>query len=344
MIELLLLHDADPNSVWSGQTAEAIAQARGHLEVAARLRESSQHLVHSFRDWLIAAAHGREPGFLEHARASFDRVPRSSLEHLAVDLYDELDRRALDKHWTEVASARDVENSMLAPFLPIVDALPSDRQQSRQKLATLTEHRFTCLVEDTLAEIDKRCGHWDTDGNRPSRMFCPTTSPLSPGRLTATNLENVITFSGFDLSVSNTDGRDDGPQRATSLEALVAELQAENKMLRASNDSHVFEIARLRLALAQFAGDDAVTYASIDHGGDGGGGGGYRAAADEPVDVKAEMAAYTGQATTAIKELFTAAKLGDAATIEASRVQVEAAVRAIITFVASVVSARAQPF
>ena len=149
MVELLLLHDADPNTVWSGQTAEAVAQARGHLEVAARLRESSQHLVHSFRDWLMAVAHGREAGFLEHARASFDRVPRSSLEHLAVDLYDELDRRALDKHWTEVASPRDVENSMLAPFLPIVDALPSDRQQSRQKLATLSEHRFTCTMTST---------------------------------------------------------------------------------------------------------------------------------------------------------------------------------------------------
>jgi len=75
-------------------------------------------------------------------------------EELAVDVYDEVDRRETDALWnkTEVRS----QSTVPVPFLPVNPDYSATRNQGRQKLARLTHAEFAALVLDVLKEIRRR--------------------------------------------------------------------------------------------------------------------------------------------------------------------------------------------
>ena len=74
-------------------------------------------------------------------------------EELAIDVYDEVDRRETDKLWTRTESSLP---GVLVPFLPVNPDYSATRNQGRQKLARLTEQEFSSLVVDVLKEIKRR--------------------------------------------------------------------------------------------------------------------------------------------------------------------------------------------
>lgn len=159
MVSLLLAHGANPSSKDQGGTAaDAVARQVGNFTAAAHIAQAQTEIVRAFQWHLTTAipipAVEEEKAGLEAARQSLSELPPAELKGMLRDVYDELQRRWLDKLWR--SSGTDVNVAIPVPFLPIVFELPAVRQQSRQKLATLKEKRFTRLVHDLLEEVINR--------------------------------------------------------------------------------------------------------------------------------------------------------------------------------------------
>lgn len=78
-------------------------------------------------------------------------------EELAMDVYDEVDRRETDAVWlaTQNHSALVTETTVV-PFLPVNPEYSSTRNQGRQKLARFNAHEFATLVIDILSDAKRR--------------------------------------------------------------------------------------------------------------------------------------------------------------------------------------------
>ena len=173
-VELLLVYGADPAAVdLSGKTAAEHARAAGYSALAVRLAtaqyELSDRLSYflcnrrpdhgSGRHYLVPET-GPGPGDSKVARRKMTGLSNKVFEELAVDVYDEVDRRETDTLWsrTEVRS----QNTVPVPFLPVNPDYSATRNQGRQKLARLTQAEFGSLVLDVLKEIRRRQVEIDT--------------------------------------------------------------------------------------------------------------------------------------------------------------------------------------
>ena len=94
-------------------------------------------------------------------------------EELAIDVYDEVDRRETDSVWNTVEVAANAVSAgvgskpaaaasaggnaaVIIPFLPVNPEFGTTRNQGRQKLARLSGQEFEFLVTDILKEIRRR--------------------------------------------------------------------------------------------------------------------------------------------------------------------------------------------
>merc|ERR1712142_471502 len=88
------------------------------------------------------------------ARRKMTGLSNKEFEELAVDVYDEVDRRETDALWNKMESSSQA--SVLVPFLPVNPDYSATRNQGRQKLARLTPQEFSALVVDVLKEVRRR--------------------------------------------------------------------------------------------------------------------------------------------------------------------------------------------
>ncbi|XP_077378497.1 ARF GTPase-activating protein GIT2a isoform X9 [Festucalex cinctus] len=173
--ELLTVYGADPGAPDSnGKTPIDYAREAGHHELADRLVEIQYELTDRLAFYLC----GRKP---DHKNGQHFIVPQmadSSLdlselakaakkklqslsnhlfEELAMDVYDEVDRRETDAVWlaTQNHSALVTETTVV-PFLPVNPEYSSTRNQGRQKLARFNAHEFATLVIDILSDAKRR--------------------------------------------------------------------------------------------------------------------------------------------------------------------------------------------
>ncbi|PNJ82814.1 GIT2 isoform 1 [Pongo abelii] len=175
--ELLAVYGADPGTQdSSGKTPVDYARQGGHHELAERLVEIQYELTDRLAFYLC----GRKP---DHKNGQHFIIPqmadrRSSLdlselakaakkklqslsnhlfEELAMDVYDEVDRRETDAVWlaTQNHSALVTETTVV-PFLPVNPEYSSTRNQGRQKLARFNAHEFATLVIDILSDAKRR--------------------------------------------------------------------------------------------------------------------------------------------------------------------------------------------
>ncbi|MEQ2194328.1 glycerophosphoinositol permease, partial [Xenoophorus captivus] len=78
-------------------------------------------------------------------------------EELAMDVYDEVDRRETDAVWLATQNHSTlVTETTLVPFLPVNPEYSSTRNQGRQKLARFNAHEFATLVIDILSDAKRR--------------------------------------------------------------------------------------------------------------------------------------------------------------------------------------------
>uniref|UniRef100_A0A8C5UHG6 GIT ArfGAP 2 n=1 Tax=Malurus cyaneus samueli TaxID=2593467 RepID=A0A8C5UHG6_9PASS len=160
--ELLAVYGADPGTQDSnGKTPVDYARQGGHHELAERLVEIQYELTDRLAFYLC----GRKPG--EHNTFTLSPVPgcyrtvqtlsNHLFEELAMDVYDEVDRRETDAVWLATQNHSTlVTETTVVPFLPVNPEYSSTRNQGRQKLARFNAHEFATLVIDILSDAKRR--------------------------------------------------------------------------------------------------------------------------------------------------------------------------------------------
>ncbi|XP_026199811.1 ARF GTPase-activating protein GIT2a isoform X2 [Anabas testudineus] len=173
--ELLTVYGADPGALdSSGKTPIDYAREAGHHDLADRLVEIQYELTDRLAFYLC----GRKP---EHKNGQHFIVPQMAdssadlselakaakkklqslsnhlFEELAMDVYDEVDRRETDAVWLATQNHSTlVTETNVVPFLPVNPEYSSTRNQGRQKLARFNAHEFATLVIDILSDAKRR--------------------------------------------------------------------------------------------------------------------------------------------------------------------------------------------
>uniref|UniRef100_A0AAQ4R9D0 GIT ArfGAP 2 n=1 Tax=Gasterosteus aculeatus aculeatus TaxID=481459 RepID=A0AAQ4R9D0_GASAC len=180
--ELLTVYGADPGALDSnGKTPIDYAREAGHQDLADRLVEIQYELTDRLAFYLC----GRKPGMghlvdltvpqlvfmklcfvcsgldlSELAKAAKKKLKSLSnhlFEELAMDVYDEVDRRETDAVCLATQNHSTlVTETTVVPFLPVNPEYSSTRNQGRQKLARFNAHEFATLVIDILSDAKRR--------------------------------------------------------------------------------------------------------------------------------------------------------------------------------------------
>uniref|UniRef100_A0A8C6GUQ1 GIT ArfGAP 2 n=1 Tax=Mus spicilegus TaxID=10103 RepID=A0A8C6GUQ1_MUSSI len=174
--ELLAVYGADPGTQdSSGKTPVDYARQGGHHELAERLIEIQYELTDRLAFYLCGRKPDHKSGqhFLIPQRADSHSLDLSELakaakkklqslsnhlfEELAMDVYDEVDRRETDAVWLATQNHSTlVTETTVVPFLPVNPEYSSTRNQGRQKLARFNAHEFATLVIDILSDAKRR--------------------------------------------------------------------------------------------------------------------------------------------------------------------------------------------
>uniref|UniRef100_A0A3Q3ENQ7 G protein-coupled receptor kinase interacting ArfGAP 2a n=1 Tax=Labrus bergylta TaxID=56723 RepID=A0A3Q3ENQ7_9LABR len=158
--ELLTVYGADPGAPDSnGKTPIDYAREAGHHDLADRLVEVQYELTDRLAFYLCGRKPDHKSGqhFIVPQMADSDRVNNHLFEELAMDVYDEVDRRETDAVWLATQNHSTlVTETTVVPFLPVNPEYSSTRNQGRQKLARFNAHEFATLVIDILSDAKRR--------------------------------------------------------------------------------------------------------------------------------------------------------------------------------------------
>ncbi|XP_073078560.1 ARF GTPase-activating protein GIT2 isoform X9 [Manis javanica] len=253
--ELLAVYGADPGTQdSSGKTPADYARQGGHHELAERLVEIQYELTDRLAFYLC----GRKPDHKNGQHFIIPQMADSSLdlselakaakkklqslsnhlfEELAMDVYDEVDRRETDAVWLATQNHSTlVTETTVVPFLPVNPEYSSTRNQGRQKLARFNAHEFATLVIDILSDAKRR----------------QQGSPLSSSK---DNVELILKTINNQHSIESQDN--DQPDydsvasdEDTDLEAAASKanrqklqtLQSENSNLRKQSTTNIYQV------------------------------------------------------------------------------------------------------
>ncbi|PWA26894.1 hypothetical protein CCH79_00000895, partial [Gambusia affinis] len=180
--ELLAVYGADPGALdSSGKTPIDNARQAGHQELAERLVEIQYELTDQLTFYLCGRRPDHRNGqhfiipqmadsnglnsfvqssldlsdFAKAAKKKLQSLSNHQFEELAMDVYDEVDRRETDAVWLATQNHSTlVTDTTVVPFLP-----------GRQKLARFSAHEFATLVIDILADAKRR--QWGNSCDSP---------------------------------------------------------------------------------------------------------------------------------------------------------------------------------
>ncbi|XP_060048560.1 ARF GTPase-activating protein GIT2 isoform X9 [Erinaceus europaeus] len=253
--ELLAVYGADPATQDArGETPVDCARQGGHHGLAERLVEIQYELTDRLAFYLC----GRKPDHKNGQHFLIPQMADSSLdlselakaakkklqslsnhlfEELAMDVYDEVDRRETDAVWLATQNHSTlVTETTVVPFLPVNPEYSSTRNQGRQKLARFNAHEFATLVIDILSDARRR----------------QQGSPLSGSK---DNVELILKAVSSQHSVESQDNDqpdydsvasdEDADLEATAGKASrqkLQTLQSENSNLRKQSTASVYQV------------------------------------------------------------------------------------------------------
>ncbi|XP_053783840.1 ARF GTPase-activating protein GIT2 isoform X5 [Desmodus rotundus] len=253
--ELLAVYGADPGTQdSSGKTPVDYARQGGHHELAERLVEIQYELTDRLAFYLC----GRKPDHKNGQHFIIPQMADSSLdlselakaakkklqslnnhlfEELAMDVYDEVDRRETDAVWLATQNHSTlVTETTVVPFLPVNPEYSSTRNQGRQKLARFNAHEFATLVIDILSDAKRR----------------QQGSPLSSSKdnveliLKTTNNQHSIESQDNDQPDYDSVASDEDPDlESTASKAnrqKLQTLQSENSNLRKQATTNIYQV------------------------------------------------------------------------------------------------------
>uniref|UniRef100_A0A3P8VH19 G protein-coupled receptor kinase interacting ArfGAP 2a n=1 Tax=Cynoglossus semilaevis TaxID=244447 RepID=A0A3P8VH19_CYNSE len=173
--ELLTVYGADPGAPDSnGKTPVDYAREAGHHELADRLVEIQYELTDRLAFYLCGRKPDHKNGqhfivpqmadsgidlseLAKAAKRKLQSLSNHLFEELAMDVYDEVDRRETDAVWLATQNHSTlVTETTVVPFLPVNPEYSSTRNQGRQKLARFNAHEFATLVIDILSDAKRR--------------------------------------------------------------------------------------------------------------------------------------------------------------------------------------------
>uniref|UniRef100_A0A667ZVS5 G protein-coupled receptor kinase interacting ArfGAP 2b n=1 Tax=Myripristis murdjan TaxID=586833 RepID=A0A667ZVS5_9TELE len=184
--ELLAVYGADPGALDSGgKTPIDYARQAGHQELADRLVEIQYELTDRLTFYLCGRRPDHRNGqhfiipqmadsldlseFAKAAKKKLQSLSNHQFEELAMDVYDEVDRRETDAVWLATQNHSTlVTDTTVVPFLPVNPEYSSTRNQGRQKLARFNAHEFATLVIDILTDAKRR--QWGNSCESPKGM------------------------------------------------------------------------------------------------------------------------------------------------------------------------------
>ncbi|TRY63725.1 hypothetical protein TCAL_04914 [Tigriopus californicus] len=187
-VELLLVYGADPGAVdKGGRTAYEYAQQAGHGVLAHRIHGAQYELSDRLSFFLcqkkpdhVSGQHFIVPDVeVERspdrvlAKRKMQMLNNAVFEELAMDVYDEVDRRETDIVWATMEASLSAKNAAVIPFLPVNPDYGTTRNQGRQKLARLSAKEFSILVLDILKEIRRRQNEMDSKWPPGQKMPSP---------------------------------------------------------------------------------------------------------------------------------------------------------------------------
>lgn len=171
--ELLVVYGADPGAPdINRRTPMDYARQAGHIELAERLVECQYELTDRLAFYLCGRRPDHKNGhyiipqmadsldlseLAKAAKKKLQALNNRLFEELAMDVYDEVDRRENDAVWltTQNHSTLVTERSAV-PFLPVNPEYSATRNQGRQKLARFNAREFATLIIDILSDAKRR--------------------------------------------------------------------------------------------------------------------------------------------------------------------------------------------
>uniref|UniRef100_A0A4W5KM16 G protein-coupled receptor kinase interacting ArfGAP 2a n=1 Tax=Hucho hucho TaxID=62062 RepID=A0A4W5KM16_9TELE len=249
--ELLTVYGADPGAPdTSAKTPIDYARQAGYHDLADRLVEIQYELTDRLAFYLC----GRKPGKLsrftfsiyssldlsELAKAAKKKLQSLSnhlFEELAMDVYDEVDRRETDAVWLATQNHSTlVTDTTVVPFLPVNPEYSATRNQGRQKLARFNAHEFATLVIDILSDAKRR------------QLGNSTTIPKENVQLILKSVSIRRGSEGLDNdqpdydSVASDEDTDQEPPSGKDRSKLHS-LQSENTSLRRQGPTtHIYQV------------------------------------------------------------------------------------------------------
>uniref|UniRef100_A0A8C5B1Y5 G protein-coupled receptor kinase interacting ArfGAP 2a n=1 Tax=Gadus morhua TaxID=8049 RepID=A0A8C5B1Y5_GADMO len=173
--ELLTVYGADPGAPdTTGKTPVDYAREAGHQELSERLVEIQYELTDRLAFYLCGRRPDHKTGqhfivpqmadssldlseLAKAAKRKLQSLSNHLFEELAMDVYDEVDRRETDAVWLATQNHSTlVTETTVVPFLPVNPEYSSTRNQGRQKLARFNAHEFATLVIDILSDAKRR--------------------------------------------------------------------------------------------------------------------------------------------------------------------------------------------
>ncbi|KAK3774024.1 hypothetical protein RRG08_030106 [Elysia crispata] len=190
-VELLCVYGADPGARdANGRTPYDYAKAEGFPDLADRLVELQYELTDRLTFYICGRKPDHRTGYhfkipelgdntsdlselAKQAKKKLQALPNHLFEELAMDVYDEVDRRENDSIWLQTHDHTSVLSERLTvPHLPVNPELSTTRNQGRQKLARFNAREFATLVVDILYDARRR----------QTGFTAPVQIPKDPGR------------------------------------------------------------------------------------------------------------------------------------------------------------------
>ncbi|XP_048198766.1 ARF GTPase-activating protein GIT2 isoform X7 [Perognathus longimembris pacificus] len=253
--ELLAVYGADPGTQdSSGKTPVDYARQGGHHELAERLVEIQYELTDRLAFYLC----GRKPDHKNGQHFIIPQMADSSLdlselakaakkklqslnnhlfEELAMDVYDEVDRRETDAVWLATQNHSTlVTETTVVPFLPVNPEYSSTRNQGRQKLARFNAHEFATLVIDILSDAKRR------------QQGSPLSSSKDNVELILKTINNQHSIESQDNdqpdydSVASDEDTDLETTASKANRQKLQTLQSENSSLRKQATTNVYQV------------------------------------------------------------------------------------------------------
>ncbi|XP_041718226.1 ARF GTPase-activating protein GIT2 isoform X10 [Coregonus clupeaformis] len=175
--ELLTVYGADPGAPDTNtKTPIDYARQAGYHDLADRLVEIQYELTDRLAFYLCGRKPNHKNGhhfivpqmadrnisldlseLAKTAKKKLQSLSNHLFEELAMDVYDEVDRRETDAVWLATQNHSTlVTETTVVPFLPVNPEYSSTRNQGRQKLARFNAHEFATLVIDILSDSKRR--------------------------------------------------------------------------------------------------------------------------------------------------------------------------------------------